>query len=135
MNRLQVHVEIGGRTVSAGFTHFHRRGRSLATSFSDDPAYLTNPSAYSLDPSLPLFSGPHNTTGLPGAFADCAPDRWGRNLIAQRSRSQALATGRTPPSVDDIDFLVNVSDLTRQGALRFRVDDGAEFLSPETQLE
>ena len=35
----------------------------------------------SVSPELPLDAGRATTTGLPGAMADTAPDRWGRNLI------------------------------------------------------
>lgn len=46
-------------------------------------------------------------------------------------RVDALADGRTPPSVSDVDHLVGLSDLTRQGALRFRTESKGPFLAPD----
>lgn len=131
MKQLQVHVEIAGETVHAGSAYFNRGSRGVSTSFAYERSYLADPHAYALDPALPLLSGSHNADGLPGAFADCSPDRWGRNLIAKRIRAETRARGEHPPAVDDVDFLAGVSDLTRQGALRFREDDGTPFISPD----
>jgi serine/threonine-protein kinase HipA len=68
--------------------------------------------------------------GLPGAFSDAAPDRWGRNLIAKRLRAQAAVAGRSVPTLDDRDYLLGVSDKTRQGALRFKTDVDGDFQHP-----
>lgn len=76
MNQLEVHVDVGGRTVRAGTAYFIRRGRSMSTSLTYERSYLAGPDAYALDPGLPLYSGTHTVPGLPGSFADCAPDRW-----------------------------------------------------------
>lgn len=134
MTQLQVHVEIRGESVRAGTAYFNRGPRGLSTSFSYERSYLADPRAYPLDPQLPLLSGSHTTSGLPGSFADCAPDRWGRNLIGKRIRAEALARGTRPPALDDVDFLTGVSDLTRQGALRFRATDTGPFVSPENTV-
>lgn len=134
MNRLQVHVEVQGRSIRAGTAYFNRGARGASTSFSYEQSYLSDPDAYALDPTMPLVSGSHVTSGLPGAFGDCAPDRWGRNLISKRIRAEALAAGKHPPTVDDVDFLVNVSDMTRQGALRFRESDATPFLSADSAV-
>ena len=111
----RVGVQIDGRTVVAGTAHFVRRGRSMSTTFTYHPDYLSLSDSYALDPDLDLVLGPMHADGLPRAFADCAPDRWGRNLIQKRIRAQASQDRRTPPTVDDTDYLVGVSDLTRQG--------------------
>ena len=74
-------------------------------------------SGFALAPSMPLGTGtfyssaPASDTrpALPGPIADCAPDAWGRRLIA------ADVGGR--PS--ELDYLLAVNDRTRQGALRF----------------
>ncbi|MEO7123618.1 MAG: HipA domain-containing protein, partial [Lacisediminihabitans sp.] len=82
-------------------------------------------------PALGRYSGTQQVAGLPGAFADCAPDRWGRNLITKRERALALEGDRRARTLDDVDFLAGVSDITRQGALRFRADAGSAFLDPD----
>ena len=129
---LEVHVSLGTETVRAGRAQFnHTRGRLASTMFQYDPDYLAHPLAYALDPGLELYSGSQQASGLPGAFSDCAPDRWGRNLITKRERTLALEQKRRPRTLGDVDFLAGVSDFTRQGALRFREDASSPFLDPD----
>ncbi|WP_433167357.1 type II toxin-antitoxin system HipA family toxin [Kribbella sp. CA-247076] len=109
-----------------------RRGSS--TSFQYAPSYLGRKGAYAVDPAVELFAGPQRIEGLPGAFADCSPDRWGRNLITKRHQALALREGLSPRSLGDVDYLIGVSDLTRQGALRFRLDADGPFLDPDLQV-
>ena len=101
---------------------------TVTTTFRYAPAYLAGPHPWALGPDLPLTSQ-SVASGLPGPLADSAPDRWGRGLINRRVRAEALAAGRTPPMVTEIDYLLGVSDLTRQGALRYRLADSSEFLA------
>lgn len=72
--------------------------------------------------------------GLPGAFADSAPDRWGRNLITKRLRTLDQQAGRTPRALTDVDFLLGVSDLTRQGALRYADRPGEPFRAADNEV-
>lgn len=131
---LEVHVEIAGETVFAGRAQFHRnRGNLTSTTFQYEPAYLAHTKAYQLDPALQLVAGTQQTQGLPGAFSDSAPDRWGRNLVKKRERTLARQESRRPRDFDYADFLAGVSDVTRQGALRYRADanPGSAFLDPD----
>jgi serine/threonine-protein kinase HipA len=131
MNRILTYLEFGGRTQAIGDAYFNfRRGRLTAT-FSYNRDYLTSRGAYAIDPTLRLTAGPWSLPhGLPGAFSDAAPDRWGRNLVAKRLRAQAGLEGRPAPALDDRDYLLGVSDETRQGALRFKTDVDGEFQHP-----
>lgn len=129
-----VSVELDGQTVDAGTAYFTRRQGTVATSFRYSEDYLARSGAYAIDPTMPLLKGNYAPTGLPGAFADCSPDRWGKNLIAKSIRVQALHEGRTPPSTGDVDYLLGVSDLTRQGALRFRQEAAGQFLHPDLSV-
>ncbi|MDY7089393.1 MAG: HipA domain-containing protein, partial [Actinomycetota bacterium] len=135
MNRVRTYVEITGRTVAVGDAHFNfRRGRLTAT-FSYDRDYLSLPGAYAIDPALGLSTGAWPLPqGLAGAFSDAAPDRWGRTLIAKRIRAQAALDGRIPPALDDRDYLLGVSDETRQGALRFKTDPDDVFQHPSPDV-
>lgn len=117
---------VGNAYVSTG-------RRTLSTTFDYSHMYLADPAAWPLSPDLPLV-GQSVTAGLPGALADSTPDRWGRNLIDRRIRGEALAAGRTPPTVTDVDYLLGVSDLTRQGALRYRQRDVAPFLAESSEV-
>ncbi|WP_405061434.1 type II toxin-antitoxin system HipA family toxin [Kribbella sp. NBC_01505] len=123
-----VSVELDGRTVEVGTAYFTYRQGVTSTSFRYAEEYLARPGAYAIDPAMPLLKGNYAPAGLPGAFADCSPDRWGKNLISKAIRAQALREARTVPSVGDVDYLLGVSDLTRQGALRFRQEADGDFL-------
>lgn len=121
---VQVTVAIGEEDALAGTAYFQIRRGVVSTTFRYNDDYLARAGAYAIDPAMPLFQGNHQVAGLPGAFQDCAPDRWGRSLVLKRIRADALREGRHPPTVTDVDFLLGVSDITRQGALRFRTPEG-----------
>jgi serine/threonine-protein kinase HipA len=132
---LEVHIELDGGTVLAGHAQFQRsRGRFQGTTFQYETGYLARPSAYEIDPALRLTSGTQYTQGLPGAFSDSAPDRWGRNLIQKQERAISRQDSRAARTLDDVDYLIGVSDVTRQGALRFRTDADAPFLDADHRV-
>lgn len=133
IDELLVFLDVEGEPIRVGHAWFTQR-RGMSTSFRYDDGYLRRPHAWPIDPSLPLLEGSHHSSGLPGSFRDCSPDRWGRNLIRKRRAGEALAKGRAPSSIGEVDFLLGVSDLTRQGALRFRVDEGAAWLDTGTAV-
>lgn len=127
MTTVEVLVDVAGGARLVGQAHFTRvRGR-VSTTFLYDPGYLAGGGA-SIDPALPLVSGAQHQNGLVRAFADSAPDRWGRNLIEKAERARAREEDRVPRRLDDLDFLLGVSDDTRQGALRYRLPGGGAFL-------
>lgn len=123
--KVAVKIEIAGEEVILGnLFHQYSRGKE-SSSFEYSSDYLNHPAAYSISPELDLFSGPQPGFGpLPAAFADSAPDRWGRNLIAKAIRENEPLRRLT-----EIDYLLGVSDQTRIGALRF--EDQALQLNPE----
>ncbi len=129
MSELRVHVDIAGRTVHAGVAYFTLGRRKVSTTFVYDATYLADPNGYDLEPGLVRQAGQQYVDGLPGAFSDCAPDRWGRNLIDKRRRSLQRQGGQRPPETTDVDYLTGVSDVTRQGNLRFTAGHGP-FLDP-----
>jgi serine/threonine-protein kinase HipA len=132
IDRLDVHIEIDGESVQAGAAFFaQRRGAPVSTVFSYSASYLAFAKAIAIDPNLPLIAGSQASDRLPGAFQDCAPDRWGRNLIVKRARSLAVGQAGRVPSLNDVDFLAGVSDFTRQGALRFTLPGSTTFLDPD----
>jgi serine/threonine-protein kinase HipA len=124
-DELEVALDIGGQPVEVGMAHIHRRRGTITTDFAYHPDYLASPAAYAIDPALPMDVGRGVVQGLPGAFSDCAPDRWGRRLVTKRIRAEESAA--TPRSISDLDYLLGVSDRTRQGALRFRRRGETEF--------
>lgn len=98
----------GGGEMLAGYLYWSRSG----SVFRYDQSWLHANGAYPLFPSMLLSLAPYPFRGI-GPFTDSAPDRWGRMLL---DRS---AGGRT---LSEIDYLAGVTDLTRQGAVRFFQD-------------
>ena len=109
------------------------KNRESAT-FEYDDAWLTSPVRFSLKPALALGPGPFYTgqdRALFGAVGDSAPDRWGRKLLGRAERRRAAAEGRAPRQLREIDYLLGVTDLTRQGALRFARTEGGPFVAED----
>ena len=126
--KIDVHVQIDGRDVLAGALHFHRR-RVERSTFQYDPAFLASSDGYPLEPSLPLAAGPFQSRAETfSVFADSAPDRWGRLLLDRRERQLAREEGRSQRTLGEVDYVLGVSDDTRQGALRYR-SDSEDFLA------
>lgn len=129
IERIFVADHAGAEAVPVGSAYVVRRRGRLSVTFTYDSAYLAFPDARAVDPQLPLSSGAHHTDGLPGAFADAAPDRWGRRLIDKATRASAAAQGIRARACDDLDYLLGVSDLTRQGSLRFATSAGGPYVA------
>lgn len=133
MNSVEVFVDDAGTTRFVGQAYFTRERGHVSTTFLYDNVYLAN-EGMNVDPSLLLVSGAQHQAGLLRAFADSAPDRWGRNLIDKAERIRAREQIRPPRRLDDLDYLLGVSDDTRQGALRFRLSGHDEFLGAPSKV-
>lgn len=131
--QIDVHVQLSGDTVRAGTAYITERRGTTSTAFVYDPAFLGRRDAFSISPDLPVTVSRHQVAGLPGAVADTAPDRWGRNLIDKRVRYRAR-DDHAPATVREVDYLLGVADLTRQGALRYTAADDAVFLAPDPNV-
>jgi serine/threonine-protein kinase HipA len=132
--QVEVFVQIAGEDIPAGDLWMHRAGRSESATFVYRTSYLSRPDAYALDPDLPLDSAQFHTAvgrSLFGAFADTAPDRWGRRLIQRTERAAAREKERTPRTLSERDYLLGARDDMRQGALRYRYPGGEAFVATE----
>lgn len=130
MNQLDVHVDWSGTTARVGTAYFTVRRGALTTRVVYDATWLGRSDAWSISPDLPITVGQATTNGLPGAFADAAPDRWGRNLIDRHHRTLHRDPRGAARTLTDVDYLIGVSDITRQGALRFTEPGGTVHLQP-----
>ena len=133
MTTVDVFLDDAGATRLAGVAHFTRNRGRVSTTFLYAPEYLVG-DGMSIDPALPLVSGAQHQNGLVRAFADSAPDRWGRNIIEKAERNRARDEGRAVRRLDDVDFLLGVSDDARQGALRFRLSESDDFVGDPAQV-
>ena len=135
MQDIEVHVDLDGRAQRVGLLRRQTaRGRLDAITFEYDDAWLANDARFALEPALQLGPGVFASSAaggrMFGAFADSAPDSWGRRLIQRAERRQAAQTGRRVRTLGDVDYLLGVSDVARLGALRLRGTDHAEFQAP-----
>ena len=133
MTTIEVLIDEDGGIRDVGQAYITRRRGEVSTTFLYDPDYLAH-GGRGIDPALPLVPGAQHQSELIRAFADSAPDRWGRNLIEKTERLRARKEGRAPRRLDDLDFLLGVSDDTRQGSLRFRLPGHDEFLGKPSRV-
>lgn len=113
---------LGESETLVGRLRFTRAGPRQFSTFEYDPTWIGSPRAFAIQPSLTLDAGPFHTAGqagnmndaLVGAFADSAPDSWGRRLL-----EQAYGAG-----LSEFEYLTLSDDTCRQGALRFQDDAG-----------
>jgi serine/threonine-protein kinase HipA len=127
-----VYVDLEAETYLTGFLWISSgRGGSSTATFRYAESWLQHPGRFAIDPLLDLTSaGSFHKDRLFGAIADSAPDRWGRTLLARDERLRAKEERRAVRTLFDIDYVLGVSDVTRQGALRFALAEGGEFLAP-----
>lgn len=131
---VRVELDWRGRTVLVGDAYFHIARGQISTTFKYSDDYLEARWAFPIDPTLPLSTAPFNVSGMPGAFGDCAPDRWGRNLVSKQHRRLVAAGEARDRRLTEVDYLLGVSDTTRQGALRFRRSASGDYLATGARI-
>jgi serine/threonine-protein kinase HipA len=129
-----VYIDLAGMPRLVGRLWAHRDRNGERASFEFDSTWIADPIHYALGPALPAKTGAFHTgrgRALFGALGDSAPDRWGRRLITRNEARLARAEGKAPRAPGEIDFLLGVTDVVRQGALRFRRRLDGPFVAPE----
>lgn len=127
-----VYIDLNGGTVLVGKLWTHQRNQKESASFEYDKAWLSHRDRFPLEPALMLTEGSfhtENNKALFGSIGDSAPDRWGRALMRRAERRRANSLKETPRTLREIDFLLMADDETRQGALRFSMQEGSPFLA------
>lgn len=127
-----VSIDLAGAVRPVGRLWAIRTRGSERAAFEFDHRWLVDPVHFALGSALPPSAGTiHSGEGraLFGALGDSAPDRWGRTLITRNEARRARAAGQTPRTLREVDFLLGVSDLTRQGALRFALAPDGPFVA------
>ena len=128
-----VYIDLNGNSRLVGRLWARSERSRERASFEFDRDWLSDPIHFALGPALPPLAGAFHTgegRALFGALGDSAPDRWGRRLIIRYEARRARAAGTTPRTPREIDYLLGVTDVVRQGALRFRVDPDGPFVAP-----
>ena len=132
---LDVYTDLSDQEeCKVGTCRFSLRRGQISCSFAYDDSYLALPEAYAIDPALPLRSHSYHCNGMPGAFRDSAPDRWGRHLIDRRALYGSDENNAGTRHLDELDYLIGVCDASRQGALRYALPGTDEFLSSDGEV-
>jgi len=130
-----VHIDLKGKAHFVGRLWLHMsKGRERA-SFEYSSEWRSSPVHFSLEPALEIGEGTfHTEKALFGSIGDSAPDRWGRLLMERREARRAKSENRRVRKLHESDYLLMVSDLARQGALRFSESIDGSFLATETDI-
>lgn len=130
MSLIVVSTRVGGDEVDVGdITYTQRANGAAQVRFQYDRDFLAH--GYPIEPGLPLDAAPHTLPLLPLAVLDASPDLWGRNLLTIAERRRAEEEGRASKALTEADFLLAAADRTRQGALRFRVEQDGPHLASD----
>ncbi len=129
-NDIDVFADDAAGLRRVGTLRRHARREREAASFAYDPDWLRDPAVFSLEPALALGRGtftPGDERAMFGSIGDSAPDTWGRRLMQRAERRAAEREGRPVRTLLESDYLLGVSDVSRLGALRFRVAGEDQF--------
>ena len=129
--RVQVLLGNAGRPVGS---LLYQGGRRESSAFAYDERWLNAADRFSIDPALPLVAGPQFHRKSPegsvfhAAIADTAPDGWAKRVIMRdhaKRRAEARREGEdVVPLLGALDFLLEVDDFSRIGALRIADESG-----------
>lgn len=133
MKRIQIHIEAKGfpQAKSVGMLSYDIIRGNVAYQWEYDARWLQQHRQVKLSGDLQNAGGPqYASERLFGFLQDAMPDRWGRRLIDKRERLLASQEGRAVRHLTDIDYLTQIDDVTRMGALRLCADNtllGVEY--------
>jgi serine/threonine-protein kinase HipA len=140
--RTTIKVFLGEDPRLLGLIRYNAEGARENASFEYDASWLSASDRFSIDPALQLVAGAqfHKKTRdasvFHAAIADTAPDGWGRRVILrdhakrmQEARRAGAETDFRP--MNQLDFLLEVDDASRAGALRFQDEAGVFRRAPE----
>lgn len=124
MKRIEVFISEGNADRRLGTLEFDELRGKEVSSFELDGDFVLRPSVEFLGPDIGLFRGKQYPTlqyGF-GLFQDAAPGSWGRKIIRRREKRGSLR---------ESDYLLGVFDLTRVGALRFKIEGSDVFVNSD----
>ena len=130
---VEVHIDLDGVPQRVGTLYAPSRAARSPVTFEYHSTWLNYAGRFSLEPALTLDRGafaPKADHRLFGSIGDSAPDTWGRQLMRRSERRLAAREGRTVRTLQEMDYLLGVSDVTRLGALRFKRNGDDHYQAP-----
>ena len=83
--------------------------------------------------NIPSLQHPRGTDSVFGFVKDSFPDRWGRLLLDRRERLMAQTEARPMRQLTDYDYLIGIDDFTRMGGIRYKNEDGDEYINASSK--
>lgn len=116
-----------------GILSAHQAKGTKVFSFAYDPDWLDSGERFLLDPEINWYSGDQYPVEKEnfGVFMDSMPDTWGKRLMQRKAAQRAAEEKKAVRSLTDLDYLLQVHDFTRMGALRFKTDPEGPFLDDD----
>ncbi len=125
--KVEIFIDVAEAPALVGFLRFESNGGRESSSFEYASSWLEQKRPYALEPGLPLVHGPQfwpsGEVAFHRIFDDIGPDGWGKKIF-NRDAARARKTGREKQPRNSLDYLLAVDDFSRQGAIRFRTQDG-----------
>ena len=108
-----VWISLGKENIPVGKLWFNSHKGKETVSFEYDSAWLKHSEKFALEPALELTEGTfHAAASVFGAIGDSAPDRWGRVLMRRAESKKAKAEKRTPITLLEADYLLELMSQT-----------------------
>lgn len=128
--QLEIEAKCFPQMESLGTLGYDLIRGNAAYQWEFDTQWLNDHRHIRLSGDLLNAGGPQYGTGrLFGFLQDAMPDRWGRRLIDKRERLLAAREGRPVRHLTEFDYLTQIDDTTRMGALRLR--NGEQLLGTQ----
>lgn len=128
--QLEIEAKCFPQKESLGTLGYDLIRGNAAYQWEFDTQWLNDHRHIRLSGDLLNAGGPQYGTGrLFGFLQDAMPDRWGRRLIDKRERLLAAREGRPVRHLTEFDYLTQIDDTTRMGALRLR--NGEQLLGTQ----
>lgn len=128
--QLEIEAKCFPQKESLGTLGYDLIRGNAAYQWEFDTQWLNDHRHIRLSGDLLNAGGPQYGTGrLFGFMQDAMPDRWGRRLIDKRERLLAAREGRPVRHLTEFDYLTQIDDTTRMGALRLR--NGEQLLGTQ----
>jgi len=129
-----IKVFVGDDPRLIGMIRYSADGARESAAFEYDANWLSARDRFSIDPALQLVPGAqfHKKTRGGSIFhssiADTEPDGWGKRIILRDHAKRMQEARRAGAELDtqplnDLDFLLEVDDASRVGALRFQDEE------------
>jgi len=126
-------VFVGENPIELGKLSYEKKGQKSTSAFLYSDSWLRNLDQFALSPDLPLISGyqfhsarTSDESAFFACFSDVEPDGWGKMVIQRdfaKQRKDGVGNDRAA-LLDDFDYLMWISDVSRIGAIRLRDSEG-----------